>query len=227
MLTLLPQIDSIADNRTTVTVTDATVYGGLNPARADVGLYLIVQKMSADNAVVDTYTVVGNDADPQTDVSWQFELEEDGWVRILMIAPEDYAAGDTYALYDVVQDPATSIVYRSKQNGNIGNSLANATYWEVVTAEVALNSGEPNESLNLASTVYSVILSPNSEYGFANIIAEASEECCSEGCTLESLKQYVRIAAMIDGMYVRSDRAQYPQGERVARRLEAILEPYL
>ena len=94
-------------------------------------------------------------------------------------------------------------------------------------SSLALNSGEANESNNIASTIFSAILTPNVELGYANVIAEASEECCSSNCTLESLRQYIRLAAMIDGAYVRSDRAQYPQGERVVRRLESILEPYL
>lgn len=227
MLTLLPQIESIDSNRTTVTITDATVYGGLNPARSAVGIYIIVQKMNADNTVADTYTNVGDAADPQTDVSWTFELEADGWVRVLMIAPEDYAGGTTYALYDLAQDPATSIVYRSKQAGNIGNALSNQTYWEVVDATVALNAGEADESANTATTVYSVILIPDAEYGYANLIAETSEECCSVNCNFETLKELDRVAAMINGCAVHSDRAQYPQGERIARRLESLLEPYL
>lgn len=227
MLTLLPQIDSIGSNRTTVTITDETVYGGLNPARSDVGVYIIVNKMNNDNTIAATYTATGDSADPQTDVSWTFELGADGWVRVLMIAPEDYNAGTTYALYDVVQDPSTSTVYRSKQNGNIGNSLANATWWEVVDATVALNKGEANESTNLASTNYGVILLPDSEYGFANAVVTAGDIFCSENCSLEALWPYVRLSGLVDAAMVHSDRLQLPQGERIARRLESILEPYL
>ena len=225
MLDILLSIDSISSDRQTATLLDSTVYGGANPARAAVGAYVVVQKMTAESTVSSTVTATGNDADPQTDVSWTFPLTTlDGWYRVLFIAPEDYDAGDTYALYDVIQDPATSIVYRSKQAGNIGNALSNGTYWEVVTALVALNEGTATESVNLNSTVYSFILTPNAEYNYANTIAEASESCCSVDCTLESLFMYIRMAAIVDGMYVHSDRAQYPQGERKARRFESIVE---
>lgn len=218
-------IDTITADRLTATLVDGTTYGGANPARSAVGAYVIVQKMDAASTVEDTITATGDDADPQTDSSWEFSLENgDGWYRVLFIAPEDYAGGTTYALYDVAQDPATSIVYRSKQAGNVGNALSNGTYWEVATALVALNEGTATESANLNSTVFSFILTPNAEYNYGNVISEASEECCSVDCTLEALFTYIRMAAIIDGQYVNSDRAEYPQGETKARRFESIVE---
>ena len=203
---------------------DSTVYGGANPARTAVGAYVIVQKKNADSSVESTITATGDDADPQSDSSWEFNIPNDGWFRVLFVVPEDYDAGDTYALYDAVQDPATSIIYRSKQAGNIGNSLANTTYWEVVTALIALNEGEANESVNLNSTVFDFILSPNAEYNYGNTIADASEECCSVECSLEDLFLYIRMGAIIDGSYVASDRGNYPSGEKKMRRFESIVE---
>lgn len=217
-------IDTISSDRLTATMVDGTTYGGANPTRASVGCYVIVQKMNSDSTVDSTITATGDDADPQTDSSWEFSIPADGWFRVLFIAPEDYSAGTTYALYDCAQDPATSIVYRSKQAGNVGNALSNTTYWEVVTALVALNEGEANESVNLNSTVFDFILSPNSEWAYSNVIEEASEECCSVDCSLEQLFLYIRLAALLDGLYVASDRADYPGGERKARRLESLIE---
>jgi hypothetical protein len=217
-------IDTISSDRLTATLLDGTTYGGANPARTAVGCYVIVQKMNSDSTVESTITATGNDADPQTDVSWEFNIPNDGWYRVLFIAPEDYSAGTTYALYDVAQDPATSIVYRSKQAGNIGNALSNTTYWEVVTALIALNEGEANESANLASTVFEFILTPNAEYNYANQISEASEEACSVNCSLENLFLYVRLGAILDGMVIDSDRGNYPEGERKARKFESLIE---
>ena len=223
-LDILLSIDSISSDRQTATLLDSTVYGGANPARTAVGAYVIVQKKNADSSVESTITATGDDADPQSDSSWEFNIPNDGWFRVLFVVPEDYDAGDTYALYDAVQDPATSIIYRSKQAGNIGNSLANTTYWEVVTALIALNEGEANESVNLNSTVFDFILSPNAEYNYGNTIADASEECCSVECSLEDLFLYIRMGAIIDGSYVASDRGNYPSGEKKMRRFESIVE---
>ena len=224
-LEIILSIESITSDRQQATLLDSTVYGGANPARASVGAYVIVQKKNADSTVKATVVATGDSSDPQVDSSWTFPLTYlDGWYRVLFVVPEDYSAGTTYALYDAVQDPATSIIYRSKQAGNIGNSLANTTYWEVVTALIALNNGEANESVNLNSTVFDFILSPNAEYNYSNVIEEASEECCSVDCSLESLFLYIRLAAIIDGMSVASDRADYPGGETKARRFESIIE---
>lgn len=224
MLDISLSIDTITSDRQTATLLDSTVYGGANPARAAVGAYVIVQKKNADSSVESTITTTGDDADPQTDSSWDFAIPNDGWFRVLFVAPEDYSAGTTYALYDAVQDPATSVIYRSLQAGNIGNALSNGSYWEVATALIALNEGESNESVNLNSTVFDFILSPNSEWMYSNVIEDASEECCSVDCSLESLFLYIRLAALLDGLFVASDRSDYPGGERKARRLESLIE---
>jgi len=225
MLDISLSISTISDDRLTATLLDSTVFGGANPARSAVGVYVIVQKLDSTTAVTETLVATGDDGTPQTDSSWTFPLTPgDGWYRILYIAPEDYDAGDTYALYDCVQDPATSIVYRSKQNGNIAHALSDTSWWEVVTALVALNNGAATESVNLNSTVYSVILTPNAEYEYANAISEAGDICCSDNCDLEQLFVYIKLGALLDAMYVCSDRAEYPQAEIIARRFQSIIE---
>jgi hypothetical protein len=220
------EITSITADRLTGVLTDNTVFGSPEVERTDVGVYVVGQKMLADSTVGETLTLTGDTDDPQTDSSWQFNIPRDGWFRFLYVAPPDYDVAVTYAQYDAVQDPATSIVYRSKVAGNVGNALNSLTHWEVIAtpALLALNSGEANESLNLDSQIYSVVLLPNSEYGYANAISEASEECCNINCSFDDLKLYIRLAALVDGAYVRSDRSQFPQAERIARKLEAILE---
>lgn len=225
-LEILLSIESITSDRETATLLDSTVYGtGGNPARAAVGVYVVAQKMNADSSVAATLVVAGNDGDPQTDVSWDITLLNDGWHRILFVAPQDYSAGTTYALYDAVQDAATSIIYRSKQAGNIGNALSNQTYWEVVTATIAANEDEVNESANLNSIVYEFILTPDSEYAYASKIAEASETyLTSLKIPQDVLDTYTVLALLIDGAYVASDRGSYPEGERLCRRLESLIE---
>jgi len=224
MLDISLSISTISSDRLVATLIDSTVFGGANPARSAVGVYVIVQKLDSTTAVTETLVATGNAGTPQSDVSWTFPIGSDGWYRILYIAPEDYDVAETYALYDVSQDPATSIVYRSKQNGNIGHALVDTSWWEVVTALVALNNGTATESVNLNSTVYSVILTPNAEYEYANAISEAGDICCSDNCDLEQLFVYIKLGALLDAMYVCSDRAEYPQAEIIARRFQSIIE---
>lgn len=219
-------IDSITADRTTAILKDNTTYG--TPARTSTALYAKGQKMSADSTVSSTLTVVGNNTSPISASLTQFSvtLTVDGWYRFLIVSIPVWAAA-TYALYDAVYNGG--VVYRSKIGSNVttvAGDLLNTTNWEVISdpATLASNAGEANESINIDSLTYEVILSPNSEYGYANEISEISEECCSVDCSLENLQKLIRLATIIDGMYVRSDRSEMASGERLARRAEAILE---
>jgi hypothetical protein len=218
------EITSITADRESGILTDNTVYGtGGNPARADVGVFVVGQKMKFDSTIDSTLTVTGNHSDPETDSTWTFNIPKDGWFRFLFVAPEDYAGGTTYALYDAVFDPTTNNVYRSLQSGNVGNSLGNTSFWELIAdpAQLALNSGEANESTNLASQVYQVGLFPNSEYAYASQIAIASQEG-GDAEREQNVTLYELLAVFVDGGYIRDDRSEFSQLEKLARRIESV-----
>jgi hypothetical protein len=225
-LEILLEITSITADRSEGLLTDNTVYGAPEVVRADGGVYVTGQKMKSDSTVDSTLTLTGDTADPQLDSSWTFNIPKDGWFRFLYVWIPDYNGATTYAQYEAVQNAATSVVYRSLVAGNVGNALTDVNFWEVISdpGSLALNKGEANESANIESIVYSVVLIPNAEYEFANAISEASEECCNVNCSLDDLFEYIRLMVMVDGCYVRSDRSQFAQAERIARRLEAITE---
>ena len=224
--TLTFVIDSITADRTTAVLKDNTTYA--SPARTSTALYAKGQKMNVDSTVATTLTVVGNNATPTSSSLTQFDvtLTVDGWYRFLITSIPVWTAG-TYAIYDAVYEGG--IVYRSKVGSNVTATAADllvTANWEVIAdpATLASNAGETNESNNIDSLIYEVILSPNSEYGYANEISEVSEECCSVDCSIDNLTKLIRLATIIDGMYVRSDRSEMAAGERLARRAEAILE---
>lgn len=222
-------IDSITADRTTAVLKDNTTY--TTPARTSTALLAKGQKMNVDSTVAATLTLVGNNATPTSASLTQFNvtLTVDGWYRFLIVSVPVWAAA-TYNLYDAVYN--SGVVYRSKVASNvttIAADLLNTTNWEVISdpPTLASNEGEANESVNIDSTIYEVILAPNAEYGYSNEISEVSEECCSVDCSLENLQRLIRLATIIDGMYVRSDRSEMAAGERLARRAEAILESEL
>ena len=224
--TLTFVIDSITADRSTAVLKDNTTYG--TPARTSTALYSKGQKMNADSTVATTLTVVGNNATPTSASLTEFNvtLTVDGWYRFLIVSIPVFAAA-TYALYDAVYN--AGVVYRSKVASNVASTAADllvTANWEVISdpATLASNAGEANESNNIDSLIYEVILSPNSEYGYANEISEVSEECCSVDCSIDNLTKLIRLATIIDGMYVRSDRSEMAAGERLARRAESILE---
>lgn len=220
--TLSLTVDSISADRTTGVLLDGTTYS--SPARNTLSVYVGAYKMNQDSSINSTITVASDTDDPETAAEWTFSIPADGWFRFPMIAVPDFNAASTYAIYDAVQ--SAGVVYRSLQNNNTEDNLSDTDWWEVITTpyELALNDGEVDDSLNCDKLIYDVILYPNSQYEFANEISEVSEECCSVDCSLENLFRYVRLAAILDGMKVRSDRSEMSQGERLARRMEAIIE---
>jgi hypothetical protein len=223
--TIIFTVDSITADRTQGVLLDGTTY--TSPIRSGVGVFVKGQKMKADATVESTLTLTGNTVDPETDAQWTFNIPKDGWFRFLIVSIPDFNSASTYAIYDAVFNPTDNKVYRSKQNGNTEDSLVNTTWWEEIVdpATLASNEGEANESVNIDSAIYEPGLFPNSEYGFANKIAEVSEQyLTSLTIPAEILEQYSLFAVLLDGAYVKADRSEMNMAERIARRLESLLE---
>lgn len=215
-------VSSISSDRTVAVLNDTTVYS--SPARNTLAIYVGAYKMNQDSSVNSTLTLASDTDNPETASEFTIEILNDGWYRFPMIAIPDFDSGTTYSIYDAVYSAGT--VYRSVQNNNTTDTLTDEAWWEEIEtpSDLALNEGETNESENCDQLTYDVCLTPNSEYEFASEISDASEECCSVDCSLENLFRYVRLAALLDGMIVHSDRSEMSQAERIARRYEAIIE---
>lgn len=223
--TLSFTVDSITANRAEGVLLDGTTYS--SPVRSGVAVYVKGQKMKQDSTVESTLTVTGDDADPETDDQFTFSIPKDGWFRFLIVSIPDFNSASTYSIYDAVYDGSTDKVYRSKQNTNTTDTLSDTAWWEEITdpATLASNEGEDNESTNIDSLIYEPGVLPNSEYGYANQIATASEEYLSSlNIPDADLNQYVLLSVLLNGAYVHADRSQMSQAERVTRRLESILE---
>lgn len=225
--TLSFSVTSIAADRATGVLTDGTTYS--DPLRAATGLFVKGQKINSENTVESTLTVTGNAGDPETDASFTFTIPKDGWFRFLIVSVPDYDAGTEYDLYDAVFVPATDKVYRSKQNSNTGQSVTDTAWFEEITdpATLASNEGEANESANIDSLVYEPGLFPNAQYGFGNVISEASEEYLSHlNVPDDDLANYTMLACILDGGVIKGERSEMIQAERIARRLESIIESF-
>jgi hypothetical protein len=223
--TLIFTIDSITADRTQGVLLDGSTY--ISPVRSGGAVFVKGQKIKSDATVESTLTVTGNNANPATDSSWTFSIPKDGWFRFLIIFVPNFNSSATYTIYESVFEPGTGKVYRSKQNGNTQDTLTNTTWWEEITdpATLASNEGETNESDNIDSLIYEPGLFPNSEYSFAQQIGKASEEyLTSLNIPDDDLDQYSLLAVLIDGAYVKSDRSEMNQSDRIARRLESIFE---
>lgn len=219
---VLLSVDSITADRLSGVLLDSTSY--TNPLRNTVAVFITGRKLDVNGVVTDTLTVVGNNGNVLTDSSWTFNIPLDGWYSFLYVAIPFYNGGTSYDLYDAVY--TGGLVYRSLQNSNVGNSVSDTNYWELITdpGSLALNKEEANESLNIDSQNYQGLLSPNAEYNYSNAIADASDMCCGDDCTLEALYVFIKMEALIEGTYTCSDRGEYSKGEEILRRFESIVE---
>lgn len=222
--TLLFTVDSINADRQSGILLDGTTYS--SPARSATGLFVKGQKMNASSSVSSTLTVTGDALDPETDSQFTFNIPSDGWYRFLIVSIPDFNSSLTYSLYQAVFNSSDNKVYRSKQNGNTTDTLTDTAWWEEITdpATLASNEGEANESTNIDSLIYEPGIFPNDEYGFANVISEASEEyLTSLNIPDDDLEQYSLLACLLDGAFVKAERSEMAQAERIGQRLQSII----
>ncbi len=214
-----------ADDRSTATLLDSTTYGGSNPARSAVRVYAGAEKMKYDNTVDDTVTMVSDTGNPATVTSWQFSYDAgDGWWNLPFVIIKDaYNSGTTYALYDAVYDGSNN-VYRSKQAGNVGNALANTTYWELITdpSSLAENEGEANESANIESLLYQRVLTFDSQYEYGNFLSSDGNPCCGDCSDPETCAEYEKLSLLVNAAIQCDIRTLVVEGEKICRKLESI-----
>jgi hypothetical protein len=214
-------------DRTTGTLTDETVYGGGNPTRDTVRVYVSGYKMNKDSTIAETLTVTSNTLDPQNSSIYTFNIPRDGWFKFpTAIVKIPYSALVEFDKYDAVYDAPTGLVYRSLIDTNLGNPLSLSTAWEAIASpgDLANNKGQINESLNIESIVYQRILTPNSEYSYGNLISCESESCCGDCDEAVAVQQYEIAALLLDGAIEADYRSYLPQGEGIVRRLDIIFE---
>ncbi len=108
------------------TFTDDTAYGGANPDRNEVAVYIEIWKV--DSAGVTTVVELPN-LDPDTADEWTFNSEIDGHYKVLMYIIENYSGGTAYVTDDVVY--YSGLLYKAIQ-ATTGNLPTNITYWELV-----------------------------------------------------------------------------------------------
>lgn len=219
--TILFNIDSITSDRSTAVVKYS------DPANSVGGLFVSAYKVN-DEAEETTITITPDD-DPWNVTQWDVELSIDGWYRISGVIVPNFDNLEIYNQYDCVYSNGASGlgIYRYKMTyaSTPGQSpISHSVLWDFIEDPVRLayNVGEDNESANVNCGIYDVILSPNTEYEYANYLASLGKEVCSVDCSLENLEMIIRLATIIDGMSVRNDRSEMPAGERLARRAETI-----
>jgi hypothetical protein len=208
----------------TITLDDDTVYGGANPARVDVAVFISGEKIKQDGTADYDVTIDYAGSTDETDAtSFTFDIEDDGRYKIKYAIIPDYDNADAYVAYDVVY--SSGIVYQAIQS-TTGNAPPNATYWSIVSEPTALldDVGTASESGNLAYQEFNQILYPFSKVAFGNAAEDAALECCSDCERGEDVKLYELLGVYIDGMSICNQREKWQKGERIARASQSLIE---
>lgn len=205
---------AIASTRDTWALTDGTVFS--SPARSSYYVYVNAYKVDYQNAL--TQLTVANTT-PNTAATWTIPYTIDGTYRVYYVALQAYNAGTTYAKYAAVY--RSGAVYRSLQNGNVGQDTANTTWWELISdpATLANNKGEANESLNIDTLVYNRVFVANGQYTYGNFISDAcSCTDCDESVTL---RKYDIFSLLIREAQVADQRSEIVDGELICRKIQS------
>lgn len=215
-IVLTPSINS---TNTTLTIADSTTY--TNPVRANCGVFVKIYKVDFRGSEEPLSTT---STDPETDNSFATEYTVDGHYRVKYVSVPDYAGGTTYSIYQASFDPTTNKVYRSKQNGNVGQSLANTTYWEEITNPVSLadNKGTATESTNIDSLVYNRVFSNLTVVKRNTEAINASVEQDLDAERNKDVDKFRLLDIFVEGLIASDTYQYYTKGERIARRAEAL-----
>jgi hypothetical protein len=208
----------ISGDRAAVTLNDQTTYGGANPERSDLYVFVNLYKVNYANVRTKIPTA-GNDLDPLTDVSWVGNYDIDGHYKWAYVAIPDYSGLTSYSKYDAVF--ADDKVYRSKVDLNQGESPLDTDFWEEIEdpAELAFNKGEENESLNITSVIYVRVLVAHGQYAYANMVSDmAICTDCDEDATLKKLSDF---DTLLTAAIIADVRQEVTDGELISRRIQS------
>lgn len=205
---------AIASTRDTWTLTDNSTF---TPSRSSFYVYVNGYKVNYANALTD---LLVSNATPNTSTSWSITYSVDGAYRVYYVALEGYSGVTPYAQYDAVYDGG--VVYRSLQDSNTGNDVADTSWWEVIPdpATLAANKGEANESLNIDTLVYNRVFSADGQYAYDNLIAGST--LCSDCDEAVVLAKYNLFALWLDDIAIADAREEVLTGELIARKIQSV-----
>lgn len=210
---------SISSDNETLTVTDGTTY--TNPTRSGCGVFVKIYKVDFRGSEEPLST---SSSDPETDSVFTTEYTVDGHYRFKYVAVPDYAGGTTYSIYQASFDPSNNKVYRSKSNGNVGQSLVNTTYWEEIPDPVTLanNKSTATESTNIDSLVANKIFNNLTVIKRNEAAIDASVEQDLDAERNKDVDRFRLLDIFVEGLSAADTYQDYTKGERIARRAEAL-----
>jgi hypothetical protein len=203
--------------------TDNTVYGGANPLRNQVAVYLTAFKVS--EAQVETPLTVAA-FDPETVTTFTTTNGVDGWHKYKFVIINNWLVGTTYNKYDLVWDTTLNAFYEYiNDTPSAGNAVTNLTYFSPVsdpTTKIA-NVGTATASGNLIYQVIDKVVSFQSSICYLKAASNHAIEICNNGecgCDTRIKKYFHWIRDLFALLAINETTGQFIEGERTARLLE-------
>lgn len=206
---------------------DDTLYGGANPDRNEVAVYLTAYKVDED--LVETPLTVSTDqsgAAPKTNSTFTTDNGIDGHHRYYFAIVDDWLVGTTYNQYDLVWSPTEEAFYEYiNATPSAGNAVTNATYFAIVAdpcSKIA-NVGTALASGNLVYLVVEKVVSFQTSICYIKAASKHAKETCKGGecgCDTRLGRLFHKIRDLFNNMTLNESTGQFTEGERNARLAE-------
>jgi len=203
--------------------TDSTVYGGANPLRNTVAVYLTAFKVDENQVETPLAVTV---FDPEVATTFTTTNGVDGWHKYKFVIINNWLVGTTYNKYDLVWDTTLNAFYEYiNDTPSAGNAVTNLIYFSPVpdpTIKIA-NVGTSSASGNLTYQVIDKIVSFQSSICYLKAASKHAIETCSGndcGCDTRMGRFYHWIRDLFALLAINETTGQFIEGEKNARLLE-------
>lgn len=125
--------DAVQDDVSSFHLTDLTPDYGLNgnPSRDERANFLFVTKTDKNGARV-LLPVTLDDSDPLVTSAWDVLISLDGLVEKILFSLTLFSISQTYNQGDIFYNTSDGKVYKTKNNGTIGHTAPNSTYYTLL-----------------------------------------------------------------------------------------------
>lgn len=206
--------------------TDNTTYGGVNPLRAGVAVYLTAYKVDEDQvetALEVTTTQTGTTPNTNTTFS-TINYTQDGWHRYYFIIVPLYDILVTYNKYDMVWDSSEEAFYQYINDiPSAGQAVTDTAYFIPVTDPTAKiqDVGTASEPGNITYQVIDKVVDYLTSICYLRAASLYAKECCDEDCTGDCdsklTRAYKKIAALFTNLALNESQGLFLEGEKNAQ----------
>lgn len=139
--------DAVQETSDSYSITDETVYGGANPARAERANVLFVTKTTSSGTRT-LQAVTPNTSDPVTVSQWDVATAIDGWNEKILASVNVHVADQAYAAADIILYSG-GFFYKTLQVVPGGTNPAGVTdaYYEIITDDSLYSDYLENTSI--------------------------------------------------------------------------------